>query len=177
MIIASRRETLGGQTNPVSSSNTPSPVDADGNINFDLLFAQAELHPDGFTADQAAKVITSVEKSIPAVISDREERNELLRKMLLATMTGPASAERLAYDAHQRQEALAQFKRNRINLTADLVQKTSDSIKDLESQIAAKHAVIDNANKQLAAITDACDQQQENYTRVIDLFSDPSAKQ
>lgn len=173
IVIANRRDAIAA-TKPMTTSSQPplSPVNADGTVNFDIIFAQAGLTQEGFTADQAARVVTSVEGTIPAVISDPKERNEILRKMILATTTGPAAAERIAYDAQQRHDTLTEFKRTQLNLASDYIQKTSDAIQAMEAEIAAKRAAIDGANKLLSTITESCNERQQTYARVIDLLSE-----
>jgi hypothetical protein len=86
LVIAERREKLVQDAQVAShkamgGGRVGNPVDIDGNVDFELFFSQANVHREDFTADQAIKVIENVEKTIPAIISDIQQRNSLLRNV------------------------------------------------------------------------------------------------
>jgi len=161
------------ETQPIPSRVTGSAVAKDGTIDFDLFFSQAGFQPDPFTAEQAIKLIANVERTIPAAINDVAQRKELLRNVMLATMTGGATAGTIISDAKKRSETLKSLIRSRLDSTADVKQKSADKIKSLEQQIAAAKAAMDVADRQFTAISTTCKTRQALYAKVIDILTEP----
>jgi hypothetical protein len=158
------------QNQPSTSKSSNPAIGKDGYVDFDLLFQQAGLEHADFTADQAIKLLTNVEKTIPAVITEVKQREDLLRNVIIASMTGSASTSGIVRDAQVRSETLSNLVRNRLDIAADFRQKAQEKIKYLQQQIDAAHGAIESADHQFSALSSACKERQAQYGRLIDLF-------
>jgi hypothetical protein len=150
------------------------PVDQDGHVSLDKLYALANVPAAKFTAEQAMEAVSNVEKTIPDNIP-APSRKPMIKAMLaaLSKSTNGASPESIALDASIKIEALQEFVRERSSDLVDLTQAADDAIKSLEAQIDAKKQLKEVAQAQFDHLSKECQDEQDKLNAVIDLLSVP----
>jgi len=144
----------------------------DGTVDFAQLFSQAGLANTGSSAEQAVKILGNIEKALPASITDPEERNRLLRSLVVATVTEPAELDALTEDAKQKSNFLRTLVRARLDSTADFKQKSQDRIRQLKQQIADTEAGIAKSESQFLSFSAVCKERETLYDEVVNLLID-----
>jgi len=173
LIMSSRKEQLYNQqlqqrqANAVDESD---PVDAEGDIDFDLLFRKVQIPASGFTAEQAMEAIHSLDATIPPMINDQAQRRQIIRNMLLAVNKGPAAAEKIVLDAHNKQKALDDLLSAHTDMLVEYRQHANDAVKQLEEKIAAIRSSQAAAERQYDTMAKNCKDRQAAYDQVIDFL-------
>ncbi len=149
----------------------PSPVDADGLVDFPALYAQAGVPTVPFTAEQAQDMQTHM----PANVSE-EARQQVINVTLAALgRSVGGTPEAIVADAARKQAALRAFRADRGSQLADLTTTAQARITDLERQIESSRAVIEQAKHQYQTLSDACEAEEARMDTVVDFFSSPAA--
>ena len=173
IVIGRRRDQMPRPAEPPPLPVQP-PVDANGHVTLDLLYAQAGVPAAKFTAEQALDAVGNVEKSIPSNIPE-SSRKPMIKAMLsaLGKSTNGATPESIALDASHKIQALQDFVRDRSSDLVDLTQAADDAIKSLEDQIAAKKKLKEVASRQFENMSKECSDEQDRLNSIIDLLSVP----
>jgi len=152
------------------------PVDQDGHVSLDKLYAHANVPAAKFTAEQAMDAVSNVEKTIPDNIPE-VSRKPMIKAMLaaLGKATNGAAPESIALDASNKINALQEFVRERSSDLVDLTQAADDAIASLEAQIDAKKHLKEAAQLQFDHLSKECQDEQDRLNAVIDLLSVPDA--
>jgi len=173
LIMSSRKEQLYNQQiqqRQVNAAEETNPVDAEGNVDFDLVFQKAQIPVATFTAEQTIEAIHSLDATIPAMINDQAQRRQIIRNMLLAVNKGPAATEKIVLDAHNKQKAIDDLLRFNTDLLVDYRQHANDAVKQLEEKIAAIRSSQAAAERQYEAMAKSCKERQAAYDQVIDFL-------
>ena len=177
LIMSSRKEQLYNQQlqqRQTDAADGSDPVDAEGNVDFDLLFRKAQIPAAGFTAEQAMEAIHSLDATIPPMINDQAQRRQIIRNMLLAVNKGPAAAEKIVLDAHNKQKALDDLLSAHTDLLVDYRQHANDAVKQLEEKIAAIRSSQAAAERQYDTMAKNCKDRKAAYDQVIDFLGSTS---
>ena len=156
---------------PVAASpaadSGPSPVDADGLINFDLLYTQAGVLTVPFTAEQALDMLSHM----PAGVSE-EARQQVINVTLAALgRSVGGTPEAIVADATRKQAALQKFRQTRGDQLVELTSAADGRIADLQSEIAKSQDMIEKAKRQYQILSDACAAEATQMDKVVDFFS------
>ena len=170
IVIGRRRDMMPKPPSP--SPVVELPVDPDGHVALDKLYAQAQVPAAKFTAEQAMEAVSNVEKTIPANIPE-PSRKPMIKAMLaaLSKSTNGASPESIALDAANKIDALQAFVRERSSDLVDLTQAADEAIKSMEDQIEAKKKLKEVAQAQFDNLSQECKDEQDKLNSVIDLLS------
>jgi len=172
IVIGRRRDMMPKPTPPPAPVEVP--VDQDGHVSLDKLYAHANVPVAKFTAEQAMDAVSNVEKTIPDNIP-QASRKPMIKAMLaaLGKSTNGASPESIALDASNKINALQEFVRERSSDLVDLTQAADDAIASLEAQIDAKKHLKEAAQLQFDHLSKECQDEQDRLNAVIDLLSVP----
>ena len=144
-----------------------SPVDADGLINFDVLYTQAGVLTVPFTAEQALDMLSHM----PAGVSE-EARQQVINVTLAALgRSVGGTPEAIVADATRKQAALQKFRQTRGDQLVELTSAAEGRIVDLQGEIAKSQAIIEKAKRQYQILSDACAAQETQMDKVVDFFS------
>ena len=144
-----------------------SPVDADGLINFDVLYTQAGVLTVPFTAEQALDMLSHM----PAGVSE-EARQQVINVTLAALgRSVGGTPEAIVADANRKQAALQKFRQTRGDQLVELTSAAEGRIVDLQGEIAKSQAIIEKAKRQYQILSDACAAQETQMDKVVDFFS------
>jgi len=144
-----------------------SPVDADGLINFEVLYTQAGVLTVPFTAEQALDMLSHM----PAGVSE-EARQQVINVTLAALgRSVGGTPEAIVADATRKQAALQKFRQTRGDQLVELTSAAEGRIVDLQGEIAKSQAIIEKAKRQYQILSDACAAQETQMDKVVDFFS------
>ena len=144
-----------------------SPVDADGLINFEVLYTQAGVLTVPFTAEQALDMLSHM----PAGVSE-EARQQVINVTLAALgRSVGGTPEAIVADANRKQAALQKFRQTRGDQLVELTSAAEGRIVDLQGEIAKSQAIIEKAKRQYQILSDACAAQETQMDKVVDFFS------
>ena len=173
--IQERRESR-QRLNPVStaaavSSAEAGPVDADGLVDFERLYAQAGVPTVPFTAEQALDML----RNMPAGVSE-ETRQQVINVTLSALgKSVGGTPEAIVADATRKQAALQRFRQTRGDQLVDLTSAAEARLADLQTEIAKSQAMIESAKRQYANLSENCRSEEARLDTVVDFFSEPPA--
>ena len=154
-------------TTPAAADGGESPVDADGLINFDLLYTQAGVLTVPFTAEQALDMLSHM----PAGVSE-EARQQVINVTLAALgRSVGGTPEAIVADATRKQAALQKFRQTRGDQLVELTSAADGRIADLQSEIAKSQDMIEKAKRQYQILSDACAAEAAQMDKVVDFFS------
>jgi len=175
--IQERREARQRLTPPppppsAQSGEQDSPVDADGMVSFDRLYAQAGVPVVPFTAEQALDML----RNMPPGVSD-DSRQQIINVTLAALgRSVGGTPEAIVADATRKQAALQAFRQTRGDGLADLTTAAESRVADLQREIAQSQALIAQAKHQYEALSQSCEAEGARLDTVVDFFSSPPAK-
>ena len=153
------------------SSDDASPVDADGLVSFERVYAQAGVPVVPFTAEQALDML----HNMPPGVSD-DSRQQIINVTLAALgRSVGGTPEAIVADATRKQAALSAFRQARGDDLADLTTTAEAHIADLQREIAKSQAIIEQAKHQYEAITHGCQDEEARLDMVVDFFSETPA--
>ena len=148
-----------------------SPVDADGLVNFDRLYQQANVPTVPFTAEQALEMLGHM----PAGVAE-ETRQQIINATLAALgKSVGGTPEAIVADAARKQAALQEFRRTRGDGLVDLTSAAEGRIAELQREIEKGRAVIEKAKRQYDTLTEACQSEEARLDTVVDFFSQTPA--
>jgi len=154
------------------SGEQDSPVDADGMVSFDRLYAQAGVPVVPFTAEQALDML----RNMPPGVSD-DSRQQIINVTLAALgRSVGGTPEAIVADATRKQAALQAFRQTRGDGLADLTTAAEARIADLQREIAQSQALIAQAKHQYEALSQSCEAEGARLDTVVDFFSSSPAK-
>ena len=155
----------------VPSPGDDSPVDADGLVSFDRLYAQAGVPVVPFTAEQALDML----HNMPPGVSD-DSRQQIINITLAALgRSVGGTPEAIVADATRKQAALSAFRQTRGDGLADLTTAAEAHIADLQREIAKSQDMITQAKHQYEALAQGCQDEEARLDTVVDFFSQTPA--
>lgn len=155
----------------VSAEEASSPVDADGMVNFERLYAQASVPVVPFTAEQALDML----HNMPPGVSD-DSRQQIINVTLAALgRSVGGTPEAIVADATRKQAALQAFRQARGGELADLTTAAEARVAELQREIAHSQAVVEQAKRQYEALSQGCEAEEARLDTVVDFFSQTPA--
>lgn len=155
----------------VGGGGQDSPVDADGMVSFDRLYAQAGVPVVPFTAEQALDML----HNMPPGVSD-DSRQQIINVTLAALgRSVGGTPEAIVADATRKQVALQAFRRTRGEGLADLTSAAEAHVADLQREIARSQAIVEQAKRQYDALSQSCEAEEARLDTVVDFFSQTPA--
>ena len=153
------------------ADDTSSPVDADGLVDFEQLYAQAGVRAVPFTAEQALEML----QHMPSGVSE-EVRQQIINATLSALgKSVGGTPEAIVADATRKQAALQGFRQTRGEQMVELKSAANAKIADLQREIARSQAIIEAAQRQHDQLSENCQTEEARLDTVIDFFSDTPA--
>ncbi len=147
------------------------PVDADGLVSFDALYAQANVRVVPFTAEQALDML----RNMPPGVSD-DSRQQIINVTLSALgRSVGGTPEAIVADATRKQAALSAFRQSRGEGLADLTTAAEAHVADLQREIEKSQAIIAQAKRQYENIAKSCEDEAARLDTVVDFFSSAPA--
>jgi len=171
--IQERREARQRLTPAPPSQQEPpgEPVDADGLVSFDALYARANIPVVPFTAEQALDML----RNMPPGVSD-DSRQQIINVTLSALgRSVGGTPEAIVADATRKQAALSAFRSSREEGLADLTTAAEAHVADLQREIEKSQAVIAQAKRQYENISKSCEDESARLDTVVDFFSQAPA--
>ena len=155
----------------VPSPGDDSPVDADGLVSFDRLYAQAGVPVVPFTAEQALDMLHNMP---PGVSEDSRQQIINITLAALGRSVG-GTPEAIVADATRKEAALSAFRQTRGDGLADLTTAAEAHIADLQREIAKSQDMITQAKHQYEALAQGCQDEEARLDTVVDFFSQTPA--
>ena len=147
------------------------PVDADGLVNFERLYAQANVTVVPFTAEQALDML----HNMPPGVSD-DSRQQIINITLAALgRSVGGTPEAIVADATRKQAALSAFRQARGDGLADLTAAAEAHVAELQREIAKGQAMIEQAKHQYETLSQNCQAEEARLDTVVDFFSQAPA--
>ena len=147
------------------------PVDADGLVNFERLYAQANVTVVPFTAEQALDML----HNMPPGVSD-DSRQQIINVTLAALgRSVGGTPEAIVADATRKQAALSAFRQARGDGLADLTAAAEAHVAELQREIAKGQAMIEQAKHQYETLSQNCQAEEARLDTVVDFFSQAPA--
>ena len=156
----------------VSAANGASPVDADGLVDFDALYAQAGVLTVPFTAEQALDML----HHMPAGVSNAARQQVITVTLEALGKSVGGTPEAIVADAVRKQAALQQFRQTRGDQLAELTTAAEARIADLQREITKSQAMMEAAKTQYAHLSANCQSQEALLDTVVDFFSETPAR-
>jgi len=154
-----------------ASQDDAGPVDADGLVNFERLYAQANVTVVPFTAEQALDML----HNMPPGVSD-DSRQQIINVTLSALgRSVGGTPEAIVADATRKQAALSAFRQARGDGLADLTAAAEARIAELQREIAKGQAMIEQAKRQYETLSQNCQAEEARLDTVVDFFSQAPA--
>lgn len=154
------------------AADLSSPVDADGLVNFETLYAQAGVPAVPFTAEQALEML----HHMPSGVSE-EARQQVITVTLAALgKSVGGTPEAIVADATRKQAALQSFRQTRGDQLADLTSAAQARVADLQREIAKSQATMEAAKTQYAHLSENCRTEEARLDTVVDFFSETPAR-
>ncbi len=151
----------------VPAEDDASPVDADGLVSFDRLYAQAGVPVVPFTAEQALDML----HNMPPGVSD-DARQQIITVTLAALgRSVGGTPEAIVADATRKQGALQGFRQARGGDLADLTTAAEARVAELQREIAQSQALVAQAKRQYEALSQGCQAEEARLDTVVDFFS------
>jgi hypothetical protein len=149
------------------AEDTASPVDADGLVDFEALYRQANVLTVPFTAEQALDML----QHMPSGVSE-EARQQIINATLSALgKSVGGTPEAIVADATRKQTALQKFRQTRGDQLVDLTSAAEAKIADLQREIAKSQAIMEAAKHQYAQLSENCQSEEARLDTVVDFFS------
>jgi len=142
-------------------------VDADGDVRFEAVYAQARVPAVPFTAEQALDMLGNM----PADVSERARHDVINVTLAALGRSVGGTPEAIVADAARKQAALQEFRRTRGDEMVDLTGTARARIADLQGEIAKSEALIEKAGQQYEALTRSCQAEESRLDAVVDFFS------
>ncbi len=154
------------------AADQSSPVDADGLVDFERLYAQAGVPTVPFTAEQALDML----RNMPSGVSE-EARQQVINVTLAALgRSVGGTPEAIVADATRKQAALQSFRQTRGDQLADLTSAAQARVADLQKEISKSQAMMEAAKTQHAHLSENCRSEEARLDTVVDFFSETPAR-
>ena len=156
----------------VPAADQSSPVDADGLVDFEKLYAQAGVPVVPFTAEQALDML----HNMPGGVSEAARQQVITVTLAALGRSVGGTPEAIVADAVRKQAALQQFRQTRGDQLADLTTAAGARLAELQREIAKSQAVMEAAKTQYAHLSENCQSEEARLDTVVDFFSDTPAR-
>jgi hypothetical protein len=161
------RQVLVPATPPTpASAPTPAdtdPVDADGTVHFDQVYAQAGVAPARFTAEQALDLLQDSG-------TDDAARRQTIKVIAAFGKNVGATPDEIVVDATDKQDALQALLQHRGDALVELEATADAQIQRLQEQIDRVRTVRQQAQIQHDALTASCQAEIARLEQVRDFF-------
>lgn len=151
---------IGDAPAPVSGA---SPVGEDGSINFAALYAQAQVPPAKFTAEQALDIIKDCEPTDAA-------RKQTIKVIATFGKNVGATPDEIVVDAADKQDALHSFLGARDDELAVFSSKADEQVAALLARAEQIKQMKQAAMEQHARVQAACREEAARLEQVKDFF-------
>ncbi len=155
-----------------SAEDQSSPVDADGLVDFDALYRQAQVPAVPFTAEQALEMLHNMPSGVSEMV-----RQQIINATLSALgKSVGGTPEAIVADATRKQAALQSFRQRRGDQLADLTSAAQARVSELQKEIAKSQAMMEAAKTQYAHLSENCQSEEARLDTVVDFFSETPAR-
>ena len=147
---------------------TAEPADAIGEktLDFGAIYAAAKLPPTQFGAGEMLNVLHSMPADVPL-----QTKRVTVKAVLSGMANMGASPENIVADASRKLAALEAFHGFMERKTGETIETSQRTIAELEAQIEARRQAIQNAQSELARVTQGCEAQAAELDEVLEFFS------
>ncbi len=139
------------------------PVDADGTVHFDQVYAQAGVAPAKFTAEQALELLAESG-------TDDAARRQTIKVIAAFGKNVGATPDEIVVDATDKQDALQSFLQNRSDTLVEFQSKADEQLARFQEQMDRLRAVKEHAQAQHESLTAACQTEIARLEQVRDFF-------
>jgi hypothetical protein len=140
--------------------------DADGNVDFSVIYRQAGVPGVSFTAEQTLDMLGSLPGELPF---DTKRQTVQVTLGAMGRAIG-ANPESICSDGSRKINALATFAESVARETMEFTHSADSEIAALEAQIAQKRSAIQTAEQRQAHVADSCANEIERLESVLDFF-------
>ena len=142
-------------------------IDSTGAVRFTDIYQLAGLPSSPFTAEQVLELLSSLPPELP-LASKRATVKVTVDAM--AKSTG-VSTESIVADASRKLAALAAYAKSYGEQAADYASRSEAEIANLEAQIAARKASVEDAKTKQQQIVSACTAESDRLDDVLEFFT------
>lgn len=160
------RQSEGPNLDQIALTDAPAPAE-DGALDFDAIFAAADLPPCAFSAEQTLELLAKLPANLPLDV----KRATLQATLATLGATVGASAETIVADAARKLAALDAYAREIDGRTDALVALAESEIVELTQQIESKRAAILAARQRQQSTRAHCDTKADQLDDVLEFFS------
>lgn len=163
------RETEGPNLDEIHVPEQPAPpiLSPDGKLDLQAIYRQASLPTSSFTAEQVLEMLASLPAELPLGV-----RRQTV-KATLSTMgkTIGATPETVVADASRKLAALSAYTEAMAKQTAEFVASAQLEVAALQAQIEEKRRAIEARQRELASVTQLCEQEADRLDDILEFFS------
>lgn len=135
-------------------------------LDFGEIYAAAKLPPTQFGAGEMLNVLRSIPDEVPL-----QTKRVTVKAVLGGMASMGASTENIVADASRKLAALDAFHGFMERKTSETIETSERVIAELESQIGARRQAIQNAQTELARVTQGCESEADKLDEVLEFFS------
>ena len=160
------RKSDGPNLDQIEINHEPANVIGEKSLDFGAIYAAAKLPQTQFGAAEMLGVLASMPADVPL----RTKRVTV--KAVLGGMSNMgASPENIVADASRKLAALEAFHGFMERKTSETIETSERVIAELQSQIEARRQAIENAQSELARVTQGCESEADKLDEVLEFFS------
>jgi len=151
----------------VPANSQAQPLNADGTVDFQAIYALAAVSDAPFTAEQLLDLLATLPAELPL-----EARRQTVKITIQAmAKTVNVTPEIIVADASRKLAALAAYEQSFGKQADDFVSKSQTDIAALEAQIASKKQAIEDAKAKHDKMNTACTDESHRLDDVLEFFS------
>ena len=152
--------------NQIEMTRQPPNAVGEGELDFAAIYAAANLPPTQFGADEMLNVLRSMPADVPL-----QTKRVTVKAVLNGMANMGASPENIVADASRKLAALQAFEGFMERKTGETLETGASEIARLESQIEARRQLMEDAQNELARVTQECGSEADKLGEVLEFFS------
>ena len=156
----------GPNLDEIEIAQMPAAIAGENALDFAAIYAAAKLPPTQFGADEMRNVLRSMPADVPL-----PTKRVTVKAVLNGMANMGASPENIVADASRKLAALQAFEGFMERKTGETLESGASEIAQLESQIEAHRQAMENAQNELARVTQECESEASKLGEVLEFFS------
>ena len=160
------RKSDGPNSDQIEISQVPMGAVGENALDFAAIYAAAKLPKTPFGADEMLGVLGSMPADVPL-----QTKRVTVKAVLGGMAAMGASPENIVADASRKLAALDAFHSFMERKTGETLASSQAQIAELERQIEAHRQTMQDAQSELARVTQGCESEAEKLDEVLEFFS------
>lgn len=160
------RKSDGPNLEQIEITQVPVGAVGENSLDFAAIYVAAKLPKTQFGADEMLGVLSSMPADVPL-----QTKRVTVKAVLGGMANMGASPENIVADASRKLAALQAFHGFMERKTNETMASSQTQIAELEHQIEARRQTMQNAQSELARVTQGCEGEADKLDQVLEFFS------